>query len=299
MQTKEDVIGLCRIKPGTRVRLSDFDPGWAGDKAIPKKERKEIAEKVLSDDVEELSDAQDRLYASDTCSVLIIFQAMDAAGKDGTIRHVMSGINPQGCQVFSFKQPSAEELDHNYLWRYMKCLPERGRIGIFNRSYYEEVLVVRVHPELVERQRIPGLVAGKRLWQERYEEINHFEQHLARNGTIILKFFLNISPDEQRKRFLERLTNKEKHWKFSSSDLTERAFWKDYMKAYEEMLSSTSTSWAPWHIIPADHKWVTRSIVAATITEAIRSLKLKYPEISHEMLKQVDTARKILQEEEK
>ena len=296
---KERVVEMCRVKPGRRVRLEDFDAGWAGDKDVPKEERKEWAEKALSDDVSELAQAQDCLYAADTHSVLILFQAMDAAGKDGTIRHVMSGINPQGCQVFSFKQPSAEELDHNYLWRYMRCLPERGRIGIFNRSYYEEVLVVRVHPELAEKQRIPGLKVDKNFWQERFHEINEFERHLARSGTLILKFFLNVSFEEQRDRFLERLTNKEKHWKFSASDLKERGFWKDYMRAYEEALSNTSTDWAPWFVVPADHKWVTRAIVASAITQAIRGLELQYPSVSKEKYKEIEAARAQLEGEEK
>ena len=255
------------------------------------------AETILAENIAHLTEAQELLYANDVYSVLIILQAMDAAGKDGTIKHVMSGVNPQGCQVFSFKKPSDEELDHNFLWRYMKALPERGRIGIFNRSYYEEVLVVKVHPELHERQKLPPGKRGKSFWQERYEDINHFERHLSRNGTLILKFFLHISKDEQKKRFLERLETPEKYWKFSASDLAERAFWKDYMEAFEEALSATSTEWAPWYIIPADHKWVARAVVADIVTSAISSLHLAYPEVTPEKLKALEEARAQLEEE--
>jgi PPK2 family polyphosphate:nucleotide phosphotransferase len=223
---------------------------------------------------------------------LIVLQAMDAAGKDGTIKHVMSGVNPQGCQVFSFKKPSAEDLDHNFLWRYTKCLPERGRIGIFNRSYYEDVLVVKVHPELIGRQ-IPREKekVGKKFWEERYEDINAFERHLVRNGTTILKFFLNVSKSEQKRRFLERLERPEKNWKFSSADLAERGFWGQYMDAYEDAISATSTEWAPWHVVPADHKWVTRAVVADVIASAIRGLGLKAPEVTGEQRKFLDEAR--------
>ena len=238
------------------------------------------------------------LYADDRYAVLIVLQAMDAAGKDGTIKHVMTGVNPQGCQVFSFKKPSAEELDHNFLWRYMKSLPERGRIGIFNRSYYEDVLVVKVHPELLGRQ-LPREkeTFGKKFWEERYEDINAFEQHLVRNGTVILKFFLNVSKDEQKKRFLERLDRPEKNWKFSPSDLAERGYWDDYMAAYEDALTATSTDWAPWYVIPADHKWITRAVVADIVTTAIRELDLKYPEVTDEQRKLLAEARKKLDAE--
>ena len=246
--------------------------------SFPRPERKRFAEDVLSQDVSALADVQDRLYAADDWSILIILQAMDAAGKDSTIKHVMSGVNPQGCQVYSFKQPSAEELDHNFLWRYARALPERGRIGIFNRSYYEEVLVVRVHPELVEAQRIPDAKVDDDFWSDRFADINAFERHLTRNGTVILKFFLHLSKDEQRKRFLKRLKDPKKQWKFSPGDLAERAYWDDYMKAYEEAISATSTKWAPWYIIPADHKWVSRALVARIVTNAIESLDLHYPE---------------------
>jgi PPK2 family polyphosphate:nucleotide phosphotransferase len=219
---------------------------------------------------------------------------MDAAGKDGTIKHVMSGVNPQGCQVFSFKQPSAEDLDHNFLWRYAKCLPERGRIGIFNRSYYEEVLVVRVHPAILERQKLPEGKRGRSFWNERYEDINNFEQHLARNGTLILKFFLNVSKGEQKRRFLERLENPEKHWKFSAADIRERGFWDDYMEAYDEMLEATSTEWAPWYVIPADNKFATRALVAFIVSDQIRALKLKFPEVTPEQMKALAAAKREL-----
>jgi PPK2 family polyphosphate:nucleotide phosphotransferase len=222
---------------------------------------------------------------------------MDAAGKDGTIKHVMSGVNPQGCQVFSFKKPSVEELDHNFLWRYMRCLPERGRIGIFNRSYYEDVLVVKVHPGLIEQQKLPPGKRGKSFWEDRYEDINAFERHLVRNGTVVLKFFLHVSKGEQKRRFLERLERPEKHWKFSAADLAERAFWDRYMEVYEDALSATSTAWAPWYVVPADRKWVTRAVVADLLTAAIRGLDLKYPEVTEEQRRALAEARKRLADE--
>jgi PPK2 family polyphosphate:nucleotide phosphotransferase len=222
---------------------------------------------------------------------------MDAAGKDGTIKHVMSGVNPQGCQVFSFKKPSAEDLDHNFLWRYSKCLPERGRIGIFNRSYYEDVLVVKVHPELIGRQVPRKKKVGKKFWAQRYEDINAFERHLVRNGTVILKFFLNVSKAEQKARFLDRLNRPEKNWKFSAADLAEREYWDDYMEAYEDALAATSTRWAPWYVIPADHKWVARAVVADIITTAIRDLDLRYPEVTEEQHKLLAVARAKLEAE--
>ncbi len=237
------------------------------------------------------------LYADDRYSVLIILQAMDAAGKDGTIKHVMSGLNPQGCQVFSFKQPSSEELDHNFLWRHMRCLPERGRIGIFNRSYYEDVLVVKVHPEILDKQRLPTGKRGKSFWDARYEDINAFERHLTRNGTVILKFFLNISRDEQKHRFLERLDKPEKNWKFNASDVAERTFWHDYMTAYEDALSATSTDWAPWYVVPADHKWITRAVVADIMTSTIRGMDLRYPVMSETQRKELAEARRALERE--
>ena len=259
MPAIEDLIDQWRIPPQKKICLANYNPDWSGDPDLPKAERKQFAANVLTQDVSKLAEAQDRLYAANRWSILIVLQAMDAAGKDGTIKHVMSGVNPQGCQVFSFKHPSAEELDHNFLWRYAKALPERGRIGIFNRSYFEEVLVVRVHPELVNAEQVPGVKINDDFWADRFADINAFERHLSRNGTLILKFFLHISKDEQRKRLLKRLKDPKKHWKFAPGDLAERAFWNDYMMAYEQAISATSTKWAPWHIIPADHKWVSRA----------------------------------------
>jgi len=277
------------------VDLSKFKTDWTGSKEARKlgkdKVRKQ-ALKILAKNREELDAAQELLYASNSHSVLLIFQAMDAGGKDGTIRHVMSGVNPQGCQVFSFKKPSEEELDHNFLWRCMKALPERGRIGIFNRSYYEDVLVVKVHPELLRLG--PGEKPSHKLWKSRYEDINNFEKHLARNGTVILKFFLHLSKKEQKRRFLERLTQPEKYWKFSAADLVERRYWKDYQQAYAEAMSATSTHWAPWYVIPADHKFVARAMVADIIADAIRGLRLKYPVVPKERLKALNAARREL-----
>jgi PPK2 family polyphosphate:nucleotide phosphotransferase len=275
-----EVLDFCRIDPDKKFRLKDHDPAWAGNPNKPKSERKEFAEKELSQDIDALSSAQELLYASDSWSILVILQAMDAAGKDGTIKHVMSGVNPQGCQVYSFKQPTHEELDHNFLWRCMTRLPERGKIGIFNRSYYEEVLVVKVHPEYINNQRIPNVKVDKDFWNARYEDINNFEQHLSRNGTKILKFFLNISKEEQRQRFLDRINKPNKNWKLSPSDVAERAHWDKYMDAFEECINATSTKWAPWYVIPADHKWVSRSLVARILVETINSLGLKFPEVS-------------------
>ena len=283
-----------------KVRLKDYDPGWDQTKELKelgKDAVKERAQAVLAQNIADLSEAQQLLYANDIYSVLIVFQAMDAAGKDGTIKHVMSGVNPQGVQVFSFKAPSAEEIDHNFLWRYMRCLPERGRIGIFNRSYYEDVLVVRVHPEILERQKLPPGDRDEKFWENRYQDIKSFERHLARNGTLILKFFLNVSKDEQKRRFIERLDNPEKNWKFSAADLAERGHWNAYMDAYEEALAATSTKHAPWYVVPADHKWATRAIVADIITSAIRGLGLRSPEVSNAQRKTLAEARKQLQAE--
>ncbi len=280
------------VEPGSEVNLKKFPTDWLDTpegKVIGKAFLKERAEEVLEESRKQLAEAQELLYASDTHSVLIVLQAMDAAGKDGTIRHVMAGVNPQGCQVFSFKKPSAEELDHNFLWRYMKSLPERGRIGIFNRSYYEDVLVVKVHPEWLG----PGAPANPdaKFWQQRYEDINNFEQHLARNGTLILKFFLHVSKDEQKRRFLERLTNPDKHWKFSDADLEEREHWNAYRQAFEDALGATSTKRAPWHVVPADRKYVARAVIADIITTSIQGLGLKYPQVSEEKLAKLAEAR--------
>jgi PPK2 family polyphosphate:nucleotide phosphotransferase len=295
MPSLDEMLAGFRVQPGKKFRLKDHDPGWAGDESRPKGERKKLAQDLLSEDVTALAAAQERLYASDTWSILLIFQAMDAAGKDGTIKHVMSGVNPQGVQVVSFKHPSAEELDHNFLWRCSRALPERGRIGIFNRSYYEEVLIVKVHPEMVTAQRIPDSKPNKSFWEHRYDDINSFERHLTRNGTVILKFFLNVSKEEQRRRFLDRLNDPSKHWKFSSSDLAERDFWDDYMEAYEEALAATSTKWAPWYVIPADHKWVSRAAVAKILTTAIDNLDLSYPAVTPEKKEQIAEAKRKLE----
>lgn len=281
----EKIMDAMRVTPGKKFRLKDRDTGWAQTKELKelgKDEIKERAKELLDKNLAELAEAQERLYADDRYSLLVIFQAMDAAGKDGTIKHVMSGVNPQGCQVFSFKRPSEEELDHNFLWRCMKCLPERGRIGIFNRSYYEEVLVVKVHPEWLEKQKLPPGKRGKSFWEHRYEDINAFERHLVRNGTIIVKFFLNVSPDEQKRRFIERLEQADKNWKFSLGDLEERALWDQYMGAYEDAIEATSTEWAPWFVVPADHKWATRAIVADIIASTLRAMDLRPPQLSPE-----------------
>jgi PPK2 family polyphosphate:nucleotide phosphotransferase len=300
MRDKKEIIDQFRVQPGKKLRLKEYDPGWDGDDNVPKAKRKEFAAKVLTDDVSELAKAQEMLYADDMWSLLVIFQAMDAAGKDSTIKHVMSGINPQGCQVFSFKHPSAEELDHDFLWRSAKALPERGRIGIFNRSYYEEVLVVKVHPNLVTAQHIPGTVADdKKFWERRYESINNFERHLTGNGTAIVKFFLYVSKEKQRERFLDRLNDSSKHWKFSASDLAEREHWDDYMEAYEKCLEETSTKSAPWYIIPADHKWVSRTLVAAILTQTLHSLGLSWPKVTDEKKRQIKESKAKLEAEEK
>jgi PPK2 family polyphosphate:nucleotide phosphotransferase len=297
---RQDIIGQFRVPPGKRIKLRDHDTGWAQTKelkALGKDVIKKRAKVFLEKNLEELAEAQERLWADDRYAVLVVLQALDAAGKDGTIKHVMSGVNPQGCQVFSFRKPSAEELDHNFLWRYMKCLPERGRIGIFNRSYYEDVLVVKVRPELLTHQKLPPGRQGQAFWQARYEDINAFERHLVRNGTIILKFFLNVSKQEQKRRFLERLENPAKHWKFSASDLAERGFWDQYLEAYEDALSATSTDWAPWYIVPADHKWSTRAIVAKILTSTMRGLDLCYPEVTEAQHQELERARVQLEQE--
>jgi PPK2 family polyphosphate:nucleotide phosphotransferase len=278
--------------PGKKIKLKDYDPGFTG-----KFKEKDNAQAKLNDDIERLATLQDVLYAQNTWAVLVVFQAMDAAGKDSAIKHVMSGINPQGCQVFSFKAPSAEELDHDYLWRCLKALPERGRIGIFNRSYYEEVLVVRVHPQILRAQKIPAPLKGKDIWKHRYEDINAVEQYLTRNGVVILKFFLHVSKKEQKGRFLERIDTPEKNWKFSLADVKEREHWNEYMKSYEEMITATSTSWAPWYIVPADHKWFTRVAIADIMVRTMKSLDLRYPLMSDEHKKDLAAARKMLESE--
>ena len=293
----KDVIRNFQVKPGKKFRLKDHDPAWRGKDELgelSKGEVKERARGILDKNIAELAEAQDLLAANDVYSVLIVLQAMDAAGKDGVIKHVMSGLNPQGCQVFSFKKPSDEDLDHNFLWRYSKALPERGRLGIFNRSYYEEVLIVRVHPEVLSRQRLPQGKRDDGFWDDRYEDINRFEKHLTRNGTRVLKFFLNVSKKEQAQRFLERLDTPEKHWKFSEADLHERKYWDKYQNAFEEMLGATSTKAAPWWVIPADNKWVTRALVSSIVASEIRDLGLKPPALDEERKKRLADARRQL-----
>lgn len=281
-------------KPNTKIHLADFDPGFtAGLK------RKDVdVDALLKTGVEELARYQDVLYAQDIYALLIIFQAMDAAGKDSTIKHVMSGINPQGCQVFSFKAPSDEELDHDYLWRSFKALPERGRIGIFNRSYYEEALIVRVHPEILAKQKLPPqLKQNGNIWRQRFEEINNFEKYLIDNGIIVLKFFLNVSKETQKARSLKRIDQPEKNWKFSANDVKERQFWNEYMNAYEAVFTHTSTTWAPWHIIPADNKWFTRLLVSYFIYNTMKELDLAYPTVTEQHRQELLKARELLEQE--
>ena len=280
-----------RVRDGRGFRLRDFDPDDTGDLKDADKPR---AKEALEAGVEALAGLQEQLYAQDRWALLLIFQAMDAAGKDGTIKHVMSGVNPQGCQVFSFKAPTSEELDHDFLWRCLRRLPERGRIGIFNRSYYEETLVVRVHPELLARQKLPPKLVTKRIWDERFEDIRHAERYLSRNGVVIRKFFLHVSKKEQKRRFLERLDTPVKQWKFSSADLQERAFWDEYQAAYEDMIRHTATAEAPWYVVPADNKWFTRVIVAAAVIDALASLKLRFPEVDAPKRKELAAARRAL-----
>jgi PPK2 family polyphosphate:nucleotide phosphotransferase len=283
-----------RVTKGKGFRLKDFDPG---DTAHLESADVDRAKEALKEGIEALADLQDMLYAQDCWSLLLIFQAMDAAGKDGTIKHVMSGVNPQGVQVYSFKAPSAEDLDHDYLWRCMRALPERGRIGIFNRSYYEEVLVAKVHPEILERQKLPSELVTNRIWDERYEDIRNFERYLARNGTVIRKFFLHVSRGEQKRRFLSRLDEPEKNWKFSATDVAERRHWKAYQRAYEDAIRETATPEAPWYVVPADHKWFTRLVVAAAIGDALSSLDLRYPTVTPAQRKALAAARRELERE--
>jgi len=273
-------------------RLKDIDPGDTLDLTSEDKPR---AKEALAMGIDVLAELQDMLYAQDNWAVLLIFQAMDAAGKDGAIKHVMSGVNPQGCQVFSFKAPTSEDLDHDYLWRCMKCLPERGRIGIFNRSYYEETLVVRVHREFLEKQKLPPDLITKDIWEERFQDIRSFERYLGRNGVVIRKFFLHVSNKEQKKRFLERIEEPEKNWKFSANDAKEREHWDGYMEAYEEMIQNTATKQAPWYVVPADNKWFTRVVVAAAVIDALDELNLKYPKVSDSKLKELAAAKRALQ----
>jgi PPK2 family polyphosphate:nucleotide phosphotransferase len=292
MSAVPDFSKPYRVDNGHKFRLKDFDPAdCSGVKS------KRVAEKELPRGIERLVDLQGELYAQDRWAILLIFQAMDAAGKDGVIKHVMSGVNPQGCQVYSFKQPSVEDLNHDFLWRSSKCSPERGRIGIFNRSYYEEVLVVRVHKEMLERERVPPSLLTKNIWNERFADINAYEHYLSRNGVVIRKFFLNLSKEEQKKRFLKRLERPDKNWKFSASDIAERERWADYMIAYEEMIQHTATPHAPWYVVPADRKWYMHLVVAAAIIRALDELNLRYPTVDAAKRKELKAARIALEHE--
>jgi len=281
-----------RVTDGHKFRLKDIDP--ADTRGIKSKQR---AAALLAQGIEMLKELQDKLYAQDRWSLLLVFQALDAAGKDGTIKHVMSGVNPQGCEVYSFKAPSSQDLDHDFLWRTTRALPERGRIGIFNRSYYEEVLVVRVHPEILGAQKLPPPLVGKQIWKERFEDINNHELHLARSGTVVRKFFLHVSKEEQRRRFLDRLREPEKNWKFSLADAQERQHWKDYQHAYEDMIRHTATPTAPWFVVPADNKWFTRVVVAAAMIDTLSDLDLHYPVVDSAKRKELEKARTALENE--
>ncbi len=274
-----------RVNHGRSFRLKDFDP--ADTAGVQGKEK---CEELLQHNTAVLNELQEKLYAQDQWAILLIFQAMDAAGKDGVIKHVMSGVNPQGCQVTSFKQPSTEELDHDYMWRAARALPQRGHIGIFNRSYYEEVLVVRVHPEFLAKQHLPEELVSKRIWKERFEDIQNFEQYLSHNGVIVRKFFLHVSKETQKERFLKRLEEPEKNWKFSDADVLERKHWDDYMNAYNDMICHTATPDAPWYIVPADHKYVTHLVVSSAIIETLRELKLEFPQVDSKRRKELETA---------
>ena len=275
-----------RVEDGKKFRLKDFDPADTGHFHT-----KEHAQELLDKGIAEMAELQDKLYAQDRWGLLLVLQAMDAAGKDGVVKHVMSGVNPQGCQVYPFKQPSSEDLNHDFLWRSSKVLPERGHIGIFNRSYYEEVLVVRVHSDLLKSERLPDGVAVKNMWQQRFDDIHNFEKYLSHNGIVVRKFFLNLSKKEQKRRFLERLNTPDKNWKFSSADLRERGCWDDYMNAYEEMIAATATKHAPWYVIPADNKWYTRLVVAAAVVDTMKELKLAYPKVDVQQRKHLAEVR--------
>ncbi len=292
----QDLITPYQITDGGRFHLKNHAPGSTGQF---KPGRKEEAQDLLQQGIEQLAGLQEKLYAQDRWGLLLIFQAMDAAGKDSTIKHVMSGINPQGCEVYSFKTPSSEELDHDYLWRTLKVVPERGRIGIFNRSYYEEVLVVRVHPDILEAQKIPPDLVTKRVWEERYEDINAIERYLTRNGIAIRKFFLHVSQEVQRKRFLERIQEPAKNWKFSTADISESDRYDEYMQAYEEMIHNTSTKHAPWYVVPADHKWFTRLVVAAAVVDALEEMNLAFPEVDEDRRKELEALRLVLSSDRK
>jgi PPK2 family polyphosphate:nucleotide phosphotransferase len=290
----EKMLKRYRVDHGQHFRLKDYDPA---DTHGLESELKPQAKELLAGGVQELSRLQDVLAAQDRWGLLLIFQAMDAAGKDGTIKHVMSGVNPQGVQVWSFKAPSAEELDHDYLWRTMKAMPERGHIGIFNRSYYEEVLVVRVHPQILESQKLPKALVTKHIWQERFEDINNFERYLTRNGIAVVKFFLHVSKKEQKRRFMERLDTPDKNWKFSSSDVKERECWDEYQEAYEDMIGHTAREHAPWYVVPADNKWFTRLVVSQAVVDALQGMNLKYPKVSGAEQAALAEARRQLKDE--
>jgi len=289
MKKNDKLAKPYRVEDGKKFKLSDFDPAdtahWHS---------KKHAEKALQQGVERTADLQAKLYAQDNWSILLIFQAMDAAGKDGAISHVMSGVNPQGCQVYSFKVPTDIELQHDYLWRTTCSLPERGHIGIFNRSYYEEVLVVRVHPEALQKEKTPPSLVDKKIWDERFEDIRGFERHMARNGTVIRKFFLNLSKKEQKRRFLARLDEPEKNWKFSAADIHERKYWDDYQDAYEDMIRNTATKEAPWYVVPADNKWFTRLVVSTVLVDTLESLKLSFPKVEDAKRKELEEAKEVL-----
>ncbi len=279
----------CRVESGKDFRLKDYDPASTGHW-----HSKEHATEALIEGVARTAELQEKLYAQDSWSLLLIFQAMDAAGKDGAIKHVMSGVNPQGCQVYSFKGPSELELQHDFLWRTTRDLPERGHIGIFNRSYYEEVLVVRVHPEILKSQKTPKSLVGKKIWDERFEDIRGFERHMARNGTVIRKFFLHLSKKEQKSRFLARLDEPAKNWKFSAADIHERKYWDEYQDAYEDMIRNTASEHAPWYVVPADNKWFSRLVISTVLVDTLESLNLEYPEVADAKRKELEAAKKIL-----
>ena len=294
MLTAGKLLEAFQVTDGAKFRLKDVDPA---DTLDLESEFKDEAPELLAGGIERLRDLQEKLYAQDRWAVLLVFQAMDAAGKDSTIKHVMSGVNPQGVEVTSFKQPSQEDLDHDYLWRCMRRVPERGRIGIFNRSYYEEVLVVRVHPDILARQKLPPELVTEKLWDGRFQDIRNYERYLARNGTVIRKFFLHVSKKEQRKRFLERIDEGRKNWKFSLTDVHERQHWKDYMRAYEDAIRETATKHAPWFVVPADHKWFTRLVVAAAVVDALEDLDLRFPKVDARQRAELRAARRMLERE--
>jgi len=293
-KTWDKLLDRYRVTNGKKFRLKDFDPA---DTAGMKKESKPEAQAMMQQGIERLRELQDKLYAQDRWAMLLVLQAMDAAGKDSTIKHVMSGVNPQGCEVYSFKAPSSEELDHDFLWRCMPCLPNRGHIGIFNRSYYEEVLVVRVHPEILGAQKLPPELVTKRIWTERHGDIANFERYLSRQGTVVRKFFLNVSREEQKRRFLERIEQPEKNWKFSAADVKERRHWNEYMDAYEDAIRATATPDAPWYVVPADNKWFTRLVVAAAVVTTLEELDLQYPKLGKKQLAELAAARAGLEAE--